>query len=136
MSIYDYIWSMMVSIYCRYVDDDLLIYDSTRTKLDNNLQCIETIHSSIQLNPIMEAKNSVNLLDLSISRRPTCLGISVFHKPTSMNTTINFLSNYPLGHKMAAYRFLIRRKFSLPLDKEQEKEWQYILHTAHSNENP
>jgi hypothetical protein len=38
---------------------------------------------------------------------------------------------------MAAYQFLIRRMLSLPLDREQQyKEWQHILHIAHSNDIP
>jgi len=115
------------------VDDIFLIYDSTCTNPDNILQYIDTIHSSIQLNPTMESTNNVNFLDISITRRPTCLGISIFRKPTSTDTTINFLSNHLPQHKMAAYRFLIRRMLSLPLDKQQDKEWQHILHTAHSN---
>jgi len=108
-----------LTFYTRHVDNILLIYDSMRTNLDNILQYIGIIHSSIQLNPTMESTNIINFLDLSITRRPTCLGINIFHKPTSMNT-INFLSNHPLEHKLAAYRFLIGRMFSLPLDKEQQ----------------
>ena len=126
-----------LSFYTRYVDDFFLIYDSTRTNPDNILQYIDIIHSSIQFNPTIESNNYVNFLDLSITRGPTCLGISIFCKPTSTDTTINFLSNHLLEYKMAAYRFLIRRMLSLPLDKEQQyKEWQHILHTAHSNKIP
>jgi hypothetical protein len=67
----------------------------------------------------MESENNIHFLDLSITRRPTCLNISIFHKPTSTDTTINFLSNHPLEHKMAAYRYLTHRMYTLPLDKEQ-----------------
>jgi hypothetical protein len=92
----------ILSFYTRYVDDIFLIYYSTHTNPNNILQYIDTIHSSIQLNPTMESTNNVNFLDLSITRRPTCLGISIFRKPTSTDTTINFLSNHPLEHTMAA----------------------------------
>ena len=119
------------------MDDIFLIYDTTRTNPDNILQYIDTIHSSIQLNPIMESTNNVSFLDLTITRRPTCLDISIFRKPTSTDTTINILSTHLLENKMAAYWFLIRRMLSLPLDKEQQyKEWQHILQIAHSNEIP
>jgi len=38
---------------------------------------------------------------------------------------------------MAAYRFLIKRMLSFPLNKEQQyKEWQHILHITHSNDIP
>ena len=110
---------------------------STTTRSQTRiLQYIDTIHSSIQLSPTLES-NNVNFLDLSINRKLTCLGISIFRKPTTTNTTTNFPSNHPLEHKMAAYWFLIRRMLSLPLDSEQQyEEWQHILHIAHSNTNP
>jgi len=92
----------ILSFYTRYVDDILLIYDSTRTNPDNILQYVNTIHSNVQLSPMMESENNFHFLDLSITRRPTCLDISIFHKPTSTDTTINFLSNHPLEHKIAA----------------------------------
>ena len=69
----------ILSLYTRYVDDILIIYDSMRTNPDNILQYNDSIHSNIQLRPTMESANNVNFLDLSITRRPTCLNISIFH---------------------------------------------------------
>ena len=127
----------ILSFYTRYVDDIFLIYDSTRTNPDHILQYIDTIHSCIQLSPTTESNNNVNFLDISITRRPTCLSISIFRKPTSTDTTINFLSNHALEHIMAAYQFLINRMLSLPLDKkQQDKEWQHISCIAHNNGIP
>jgi hypothetical protein len=127
----------ILSFYTRYVDDIFLIYDSTRTNPDNILQYIDTIHNSIQLSPVLESNNNVNFLDLSITRKPTCLGISIYRKPITTDTTNNFLSNQPLEHKMAAYWFLIRRMLTLPIDREQQyEEWQHILHITHINISP
>jgi len=103
----------ILSFYTRYVDDIFLIYDSTRTNSDNILQYIDTIHSNIQLSPKLEYNNTVNFVDLSITRNPTHLSIGIYQKPTTTDTTTNFLSNHPLEHRMAAYRFLIRRMLSL-----------------------
>jgi hypothetical protein len=59
-------------------------------------------------------------LVMDMSRKLTVLFLS----------TINFLSNQPLEHKMAAYQFLIRRMLSLPIDSQQRHaEWQYIHNT-------
>jgi len=127
----------ILSFYTIYVHDIFLIYDSMHTSPDNILQYIDTIHSSIWLNPTLESDNNVNFLDLSITRKPTSLRISIFLKSTTTDTTINFLSNHLLEHKMAAYQFLIRRMISLPLDREQQyKEWQHILHITCSNDIP
>jgi hypothetical protein len=52
-------------------------------------------------------------------------------KPTSTDTTINFLSNHPIKQKMAAYRFYITRMHSLPLNPDKkQKEWETIQSTA------
>jgi len=82
----------------------------------------------------MESENNIHFLELSITIRPTYLNTSIFHKPTSTDTTINFLSNHPLEHKMAEYHYLIHRMHTLPLNKEQQdREWHHIVNTAYSN---
>ena len=55
----------------------------------------------------MKKKNSIDFLDLSITRAHNKLTIDIYRKPTTTNTTINFMSNHPLEHKMAAYRYHI-----------------------------
>jgi len=78
----------ILSFYTRYVDDIILIYDSTRVNPDSVLQYVDTIHINVQLSPTMESENNIHFLDFSITRRPTCLNISIFHKPTSTDTRI------------------------------------------------
>jgi len=120
--------SKNLNFYSRYVDDILIVYDSMRITPENILQYTDTIHSSIQLNPTQETNGSICLMGLSITRKATCLEIDIYHKPTVTDTTINFLSNYPLEHKLAAYRSLIRRMLTLPLREEQQlEEWKNIL---------
>jgi len=46
--------------------------------------------------------------------------IDIYKKPTTTDTTIKYLSNHPMEHKLAAYRYHINRMFSLPLTKERE----------------
>jgi len=65
------------------------------------------------------------------------LEIDVFRKPTTTDTTINYLSNHPQEHKLAAYRFLINRMHNLPMNKNRrEHEWQTILQIAKNNHFP
>ena len=113
------------------------IFDFKNLKRRLHKTTAATIHSSIQLSPTPESDNSVNFLDLSITRNTTHLKIGIYRKPTTTDTTINFLPNHPLEHRMAAYKFLIRRMLTLPLDTEQQhNEWQQILHIALSNNIP
>ena len=59
--------------YARYVDDTLIIYDSTLISLTSIQHYMDTIHGNIKLNPTHETNGKVNFLDLSITRKPTSL---------------------------------------------------------------
>jgi hypothetical protein len=126
-----------IHYYTRYVDDIFLIYDHTRTTYESILTYTNGIHKNLQLIPSPETDNQVNFLDLLISRKPINLEIDIFRKPTTTNTTINFLSNHPIEHKMAAYRFLLERMYSLPLNQTKlQNEWETIKQIADSNNFP
>jgi len=50
--------------------------------------------------------------------------IDIYRKTTSIDTTINFFSNHPTEHKMAAYRYYITRMHSLPFSlARKQKKW-------------
>jgi len=95
------------------------------------------LHPNLQFTPTLEQNNTVNFLDLHIIRHPNKIEIDIYRKPTTTDTTINFTSNHPTEHKMAAYRFLIHRMLSLPLNSEKKNiEWQKILTIASNNKFP
>ena len=96
-----------IALYVRYVDDILVIYDTTKINLHTINTYINKIHSNIKLNPTYEEHNSIAFLNLTITRRQTKLEIDIYRKPTTTFTTINFLSNHPIEQKMAAFRFHI-----------------------------
>jgi DNA mismatch repair ATPase MutS len=63
--------------------------------------------------------------------------MDIYRKPTTTDTTINFNSNHPVEHKMAAFRSHIYRMHSLPLTPEKkQKEWQILQTTANNNNFP
>jgi hypothetical protein len=80
---------------------------------------MDTNHSNIKLNPTQETNENVNVLDLSITIKPTSLKLDIYHKPTATDTSIKFLSNHPLKHMLATYRFFINRRLSHPLSDVQ-----------------
>ena len=78
-----------------------------------------------------------DFLDLSITRTHNKLTIDIYRKPMTTNTTINFMSNHPLEHKMAASRYHIERMHKLPLDPiKKQKEWEIIQAISESNNVP
>ena len=59
------------------------------------------IHDNIKLNLTYENNMYINFLDLTITHKQTNLETDIFCKPSTTDTTINFLSNHPIEHKMA-----------------------------------
>jgi len=98
---------------------------------------INNIHNNIKLNPRHEEHNSIDFLDSTTLCMQTKLEIDIYRKPTTTDTTINFFSNHPIEHKMAALRFHISRMHSLLLDMEKrQKEWEIIQSIAKTNNFP
>jgi hypothetical protein len=92
------------------------------------------LHPNLEFTPTIEEKNRIGFLDLLITRQPSAIEIDIYRKPTATNTAINYTSNHPTEHKLAAYRYLFRRMTALPLSQEKEEaEWQTILTTANNN---
>ena len=123
--------------YTRYVYDFLTVCGTTRTLPHAINAHINQIHHNIKVNHIYEDNTCINVLDLSITRGHKNLEIDMIRKPTTNVTTIHFLSNHPIEHKMAAFRYHIPRMYSLPLTPEKkEKEWELIQLMSRSNNFP
>jgi len=50
------------------------------------------------------------------------MDISIYRKTTCTDTTIQFSSNHPHEHKIAAFRYYINRMIKLPTTKNLKKE--------------
>jgi hypothetical protein len=88
---------------------------------------------------LVAENNSINFLDLLISRRHNSFDINIYKKQTTTNTTINYFLNHPMEHRLAAYlpAYMINRMSSIPLSQEKlNTEWQTILEIASSNNFP
>jgi len=129
--------SKNIIFYTRYVDDIFIIYDTTRTTAYSIHNYINNIHNCLQLKPTYENNTQINFLDLCIIRKTNKLEIDIYRKPTTTDITINYLSNHPIEHKLAAYRYHINRKLTLPLTKERRThEWKTIQNIARNNNFP
>jgi hypothetical protein len=126
-----------IIFYTRYVDDILIVYDTKRMHPDLLNTYINQIHMNIKLNPTYESNGHINFLDLLIIRKTSNLKIDMFQKPTTTDTTVNFLSNHPTEHKVATFRCHITRMHLLPLTPQsKQKEWTVIQLTARNNSFP
>jgi len=76
-------------------------------------------------------------LDIAIHRNNSNIEISIYRKPTSTDTTIQFSSNHPYEHKIAAFRYYIHRMITLPItEKSKQEEWAAIITIAKNNGYP
>ena len=81
-----------------------------------------------------ENNNTINFLDLTISRKQNKLELGIYRKEMNTDTTIHNTSNHPMEQKTAAFRYYINRLISLPLtQKGKSKEWTNILNMAKKN---
>jgi len=111
--------SKHITFYARYVDDILIIYNASHTNRDAIAQYSNSIQRNLRLNPTLEANNRINFLDLSIIRKVSQLEIDIYHKPTTTDTTVNYLSNHPSEHELVAYRYYIERMSNIPLNNDR-----------------
>jgi hypothetical protein len=118
----------------RYVDDIFIIFDNTKIDPDRLTESKNSVHNDIICKPTHEINNQINFPDLLIIRKESRIEIDMYRKPTTTDTTINFLSNHPMEQKLAAYRYYLTRMNSLPLSKlRTQKEWNTIQYIAKSN---
>jgi hypothetical protein len=88
---------------------------------------MNNIAENVEFKITGETNNSINYLDVTITRDTKRMEINVYRKPTSTDTIIHHTSNHPQDHKYAAYRYYINRMITLPnTDKARAQEKKYI----------
>jgi hypothetical protein len=121
-------------LYTRYVNYIVIIYDTKRTHSYLINTYINQIHTDIKLRHTYENNGCISFLCLLIILKPSSLETDIFRKTNTTDTTINFLSNHPIKHKVAAVRHYITRMHSLLLtSKRKQIEWTLIKLIAQNN---
>jgi hypothetical protein len=76
----------------------------------------------------------INYLDITVHRKHTHVNISIFRKPTYIDTLIPYTSNHPEQHKHAAIRFLYNRLNCYQLLREKYQHEENVIHNIlHNN---
>jgi len=123
--------------YKRYVDDILIIYNNQKIK-DHTIETeINKIDMNLEFKMTTEDNNKIHYLDLTLQRNNNNIELSIYRKPTDMDTTIHFQSNHPHEQKIAAFRYYINRMYTLPItEKARKEEWNTIVTMAINNGYP
>ena len=126
-----------VIYYRRYVDDILILFNDQKLDETNIITDFNKIDKNLQFKETKEDNNTINYLDLTLHRYNNKIEMEIYRKPTTSDITINYHSNHPQEHKLAAYRYHIQRMISLPITKKaKEKEWKIIINQATNNGFP
>jgi Tfp pilus assembly major pilin PilA len=72
-----------INYYNRYVDDILIIYDSTKISATRISEYLNNIHKNLQFKQTDEDHNTISFLDLLVTRNHLNLTIDIYRKPTS-----------------------------------------------------
>jgi len=120
--------SKEIIYYKRYVGDIIIIYDQSKTQDGIILHEINKIDKNLQFKMPTEESNTINYVYITIHRSKNDMDISIYRKTTCTDTTIQFSTNHPHDHKIAAFRYYINRMITLPITEKSEKEeWKKYL---------
>lgn len=120
--------------YHRYVDDVLIAWKGTDRQLTSFITYMNKIHEKIKFTLEKEIDQSLNFLDLTITRNNEKHDFKIYRKPTYTDTTIHATSNHTKSHKHAAFHAMIHRLVNTPLNKQNyNQELKTIKIIAQNN---
>ncbi|XP_023239508.1 uncharacterized protein LOC111638098 [Centruroides sculpturatus] len=95
-----------IKFYKRYVDDILIIYDETEIKIEEINKQTNSIHKAIKFKIETEdiTRQSINYLDITITRLKHHLEYRTFKKPSSNQVTTRYQSKIPSYIKYNIYK--------------------------------
>jgi hypothetical protein len=105
------------TIYCkRYVDDILIIrvFDQNKTGGKTIMTHKNSIDKHLEFK-LSEENSTINYLDFTIHRNTNNIDIGIYRKPIHTDVIIQFFSNHPLEHKIAAFNLYINKILTLPI---------------------
>jgi hypothetical protein len=82
---------------------------------------MNNIDRHLQLKLAVKENNVINYLEPSIRRNNNSIDIGIYTNTTRTDTTIQFSSNHPYEHKLAAFNYYINRILTLPITKHPNK---------------
>ena len=99
-----------ITYYKRYVDDTFLLINDVDFDIEGHIRNINAIHPNIKFTWERESNQSIQFLDLTITRIPTnYFNFAVAHKSYSTISPIHWLSFHPPNMKIGIYKSYIHR---------------------------
>jgi hypothetical protein len=120
----------------RYVDDILVIYEN-EVQFETLVKLWNSIHPDIAVTYEKEINNSINYLDLCISRKNNKFQTEIYRKPTAGSIYIQATSNHLQQQKQNIWFNFVKRGFNLCSTHEAwNKEKTFLEKLAVKNGYP
>ena len=102
---------LKLKVYCRYVDDILLVLDSFEelTVIKDIFQDNSILNFTFEI----ETTKKISFLDTLITRKKQNLDTTVFTKSTSTGECLNYISICPERYKIAVIKNFLHRAFNI-----------------------
>jgi hypothetical protein len=120
-----------ITDYYRYVDD--IVYDETRTNVQNTLDEFNLVDPNIQYTAETQYNGKLNYLDITIIINNNTFTFAIYRKPTTTDTIIPNDSSHPTEHKVAAIRYMENRRTTYPISIEQKHNETHVINTILRN---
>jgi len=122
--------------YSRYMDDTFLLFDSS-FKAPLFLNFLNNKLPNIKFTCEEETNNSLQFLDIFISKNLHCTNTSIFRKKTFTGLGLNYFSHIPFIYKLNNIKALIYRAYHISSDFHLiHKEFNFITEFLNRNLYP
>jgi hypothetical protein len=136
-TLYDILIHYNILGYFWYVDDILIVYNTSLTDIDTVLNSFNTAASPLQFTTEKEQHQHINFLDIVIHRDTHHFTFGIFGKPMTTDSIIPSSSCHPREHKYSAIRYLHNRPSTYPISNQHRiQEEHAIAHILHQNNYP
>ncbi|KAL3283515.1 hypothetical protein HHI36_006654 [Cryptolaemus montrouzieri] len=112
-TIHKHLLSKHFPYWYRYVDDIIVCFTGTNRQFTVFKNFIKNLHPKIKFTSEIEQNNSINFLDLTITRSNNKQFL-IYHKPSHTDITIHYTSAHLYQHKVAAFNSYIHRLLNTP----------------------
>ncbi|KAK5647251.1 hypothetical protein RI129_002143 [Pyrocoelia pectoralis] len=123
-----------VALWVRYVDDILCLWTGTQQQLLDFFDKINNL-SNIKFTMETEQNNSLNYLDLTLTRDNNTIQYNIYRKPTTTDVIIPYQSHHAPQIKNASFNFMFNRLLSTPLSTKNFNRELDIIYQIGTNNN-
>jgi hypothetical protein len=110
----------------RYVDDTFVVWPHGRESLDQFLNHLNSLHSSIKFTMEIEENNQIPFLDVLVTRDKNQLRHTVYRKKTHSDRYLNAQSHHHPQQKRALMKTLFHRAETICDEDSKERELKHI----------